>query len=194
MMFHLIMHYFQSLKQGTMFIVAGSLLQLSSFGFIFFFSIQRLPQMIISTIIIGFISYFAMFRLDHQLHDFIHKISSNKVSSRATASSSSSSSDRDNSTTHHHRHHHFLFDAVFTLLEYIDGVIMRRICISIFFILPIIMEMRALILLSSLVTESIIKNNYTKSFLVGWSICWSFVIVQLLVFIPMHFHTDAFSY
>ena len=48
--------------------------------------------------------------------------------------------------------------------------------------------MRALILLSSLVTESIIKNNYTKSFLVGWSICWSFVIVQLLVFIPMHFH------
>ena len=65
---------------------------------------------------------------------------------------------------------------------------MRRICISIFFILPIIMEMRALILLSSLVTESIIKNNYTKSFLVGWSICWSFVIVQLLVFIPMHFH------
>ncbi len=130
--------------------------------------------MIISTLIIGFISYFALFHLDNPIHDFIQELSSRH---------------------YHHEHqqqqeeehkHHLLLEVLFTLLEYIDGIIMRRICICIFFILPIIMEMRALTLLSSLVTEGII--NYNKSsFLIGWGICWALGILQIILFTPMHF-------
>ena len=156
---------------GIAFIITGVCLQLSSFVILFFFSLYKLPQMIISTTIIGFISYFAFVHLDNPIHDFITQLSSKPS--------------REQIPLQQHKHH-FLLEILFTLLEYINGIVLRRIYIFIFFILPIVMEMRALILLSSLVNEGIMTYS-SKSFLIRCGICWAFTTIQIILFIPMHF-------
>ena len=152
---------------------------MSSFIFLFSFTLDKLPQMIISTVFVGSISYFILFHLDNPLHDFIQSISSNQPPEQNGAQNDQ----------HNHHHHHILLDIFFTLLEYINGVVMRRICICVFFILPILMEMKALIVLSSLVTDGVKKT----SFLIGLGICWVIVMIELILFLPMHFKIEKTS-
>lgn len=161
---------------GIIFIATGLCLQISSFVILFYLSLYNLPQLLMSSVIAGLISYFVFFHLDNPFRGFIEKLSSHKQKQQFN---------QESKQTQHH--HSFLLEIICTLLEHINGIIMRRICIFVFFIVPTLMEMKALLLLSSLVIQGV-TTTYSTSFVKGWFVCWVLVLIQTALLLPMHFH------
>jgi len=149
------------IRIGIIFILSGILLQLSSFAILFVFSLYTLPRIIITTSIIGVLSYLFFLNFDNPVHGLMQFILS--------------------------KSHHNMFDVLFTCLESLNGIITRRILIGVFFILPTIIEMTAIIILSSFVSESLGNDDSLCSWMTGSGICFCLMTIELILLVPMYF-------